>query len=72
MLARLGLTPYSFRVTTTYYWSFAALGLSQIALGPALPFLADQLQVSLAQASLLVTGRAVGGRQGILTAAPRR
>ena len=60
MLARLGLTPYAFRATTAYYWSFTALGLSQISLGPALPFLADQLQVSLAQASLLVTTRAAG------------
>ena len=60
MLARLGLTPYAFRATTAYYWSFTALGLSQIALGPALPFLADQMQVALAQASLLVTARAAG------------
>lgn len=60
MLARLGLTPYAFRATTAYYWSFTALGVSQIALGPALPFLAHQLQVSLAQASLLVTARAAG------------
>ena len=60
MLARLGLTPYAFRATTAYYLSFAALGVSQIALGPALPFLADQLQVSLAQVSLLVTARAAG------------
>lgn len=60
MLARLGLTPYAFRATTAYYWSFTALGLSQIALGPALPFLADQMQVSLAQISLLATARAAG------------
>ncbi len=60
MLARLGLTPYAFRATTAYYLSFVALGLSQISLGPALPFLADQLRVSLAQASLLMTARAAG------------
>ena len=60
MLARLGLTPYAFRATTAYYWSFTALGVSQIALGPALPFLADQMQVSLAQVSLLATARAAG------------
>ena len=60
MLTRLGLTPYSFRATAAYYLSFIGLGVVTASIGPALPFLSAQVQVTVAEASSLVVAKSAG------------
>ena len=70
MLARLGLTPYSFRATAAYYLSFIGLGVVTASVGPALPFLSHQVQVTLAEASSLVVAQSSGFMLGSFLAGP--
>ncbi len=70
MLARLGLTPYSFRATGAYYLSFIGLGVVTTSVGPALPFLSHQVQVTLAEASGLVVAQSAGFMLGSFLAGP--
>jgi len=70
MLARLGLTPYSFRATAAYYLSFIGLGVVTASVGPALPFLSEQVQVTLAEASGLVVAQSAGFMLGSFLAGP--
>ena len=70
MLARLGLTPYSFRATAAYYLSFVGLGVVTASVGPALPFLSEQVQVTLAEASGLVVAQSAGFMLGSFLAGP--
>lgn len=58
--ARLGISPKSLRVVSTYYFSYIALGLISPALGTALPFLIERTGVSLDIASGLFSARALG------------
>lgn len=58
--ARLGLSPQSFRVVSSYYISYIALGLVSPTLGTALPFLIERTGVSLDVASGLFSARALG------------
>ena len=60
MLTRLGLTPYSFRAAAAYYLSFIGLGVVTASVGPALPFLSAQAQVTVAEASSLVVAKSAG------------
>lgn len=60
MLTRLGLTPYSFRAAAAYYLSFIGLGVVTASVGPALPFLSAQVQVTVAEASSLVVAKSAG------------
>ena len=57
---RLGLPAKSFRVVTSYYLSYIALGTVTPALGPSLPFLAERTGVSLGVASSLFSANALG------------
>lgn len=59
-LSRLGLSPRSFRVVSAYYLSYVALGTVSPALGPALPFLAERVGISLDVASGLFSAKALG------------
>lgn len=70
MLTRLGLTPYSFRATAAYYLSFIGLGVVTASVGPALPFLSHQVQVTLAEASGLVVAQSSGFMLGSFLSGP--
>ena len=48
------------QVTIGYYLTFISLGLVTAALGPALPYLADQTGTALAAVSVLFVSRALG------------
>ena len=60
MLTRLGLTPYAFRAAAVYYLSFIGLGVVSASIGPALPFLSAQVQVTVADVSSLVVAKSAG------------
>ncbi len=60
MLARLQLTPYTFRIFGAYYITFIGLGLVSAAMGPAMPFLAAKVQIDLATASNIVVAKSLG------------
>lgn len=60
LLARLDLSAQSFRVVSTYYISYIALGTVTPSLGTALPFLAERTGVSLDIASSMFSARALG------------
>ena len=61
------LTPNIKRKQTTgYYLAFITLGLATAALGPALPYLADQTGSELNQISILFTAKATGYLLGSL------
>ncbi|MCY3660673.1 MAG: MFS transporter [Caldilineaceae bacterium] len=60
MLTRLGLTPYSFRAAAAYYLAFIGLGVISASIGPALPFLSAQVQVTVADISSLVVAKSAG------------
>ena len=60
MLARLQLTPYTFRIFGAYYATFIGLGLVSASLGTAMPFLADMVQIDLDVASNFVVAKSLG------------
>lgn len=51
-------------VTTCYYASFIAMGISMASLGPTLPGLAENTRASLSAISVLFTARALGSLIG--------
>ncbi len=60
LLARMNLTPRSFRVVIAYFLTFMALGAVTASLGPALPFLAERTGVSIEVASGMFSAKAFG------------
>lgn len=56
------------KITAGYFAAFIVLGLVMAALGPTLPGLADQTNVSLKQISVLFTARSLGFMLGALLA----
>ena len=60
LLTRLDLSPQNVRVVVAYFLSFVALGAVTVSLGPALPFLADRVGVSIEVASGMFSAKALG------------
>ena len=60
LLTRMGLSPQTLRVVVAYFLSFVALGAVTVALGPALPFLAHRVGVSIEVASGMFSAHSIG------------
>lgn len=56
----LGLSPQAFRVVAACFLSFVTLGAVTVSLGPALPFLADRVGVTIEVASGMFSAKSLG------------